>query len=240
MRLHKIVTVAGIVTFAAAAVMGNTKCATGIGANGSGTGVSGSGGGAAVIVANPVGRTGGVWVGARDGSGYSWLAAAAAAGAAGKALAVIHNNEGRSVPAGGVATTSGKSRGFVPYASTAKCHDPDSQADVVDRWIWGAGSSPNIKHIFITCFGINLSRNRSGKPGRGKQIMSCITWVLARGEEQITGKLPNVVGDTSTWEWNGAKVIVSTNTGRILGALPGAMTWAQCAAGGSGGGPAPA
>jgi hypothetical protein len=219
-----------------AAVLGNTRCGAGVAGSGSsGVGVPGGGGGV-VIVARPWGRAGGVWTGVEGGKGYSWLAAAAAAGAAGKLITMIHvpSNEGRSVPAGGAATSAAGSHGYVPFASTSRCKYPGNSDDVVERWVWGSGAGKGIRYMVLRCQELNDSRTASGKQGKGHQILSCATWIFARGDEQAGA-------GSSVWEWNGARVEADTRTGRILSVLPGAaMTWAECASGGGGSGPAPA
>jgi hypothetical protein len=189
------------------------SCAT------SSTPVSSGGGGAAVMVAHPWARHGGTWV--LDPKGWAWVSAAASAAALG---ALAEGNLGK----GGV--TSGYSNtGQVPFADVSTCHDPDTPGWwQLERWL-----SVHYR-LHLDCAQMHrIWRLWKPRNAKGQDVMRCITWILARGDGNIT-----MANDTAIahWSWGGGRVnAVRTNVSqqqwRIVSAKPAKGSWKECAKG---------
>lgn len=224
--------VAGILTaavLAAGVLMGAQSCGQ---VHSGGVGISGSGGGA-VILATPRAMAGkGAWV--ERGANWLWVPAAGAGLlAAKKALANERTDRG-DVPVGGHATGHG-SVGSIPYGQTGKCRNGDQKGEtVLEKWIgarpqsWITYGGPSKAWTpFMTCGMLRQVWGQWGKRVEGKQVLECLTWIMARGSQTVIG-----TGDKAglLFRWGSGTVRV-LKSGEIISANPAKGGWAKCAAG---------
>ncbi len=182
-------------------------CTTGTGTGGISVSGGSSGGGAAVLVVHPWVRKNGVWI--RSGHGWGWITAGAAAGTLGALI------EGTIGPA---TETGHGSVGYVPYARTLRCRNSKYPDIVSERWV----SFRSANKLFLKCSQVrNIWKKYRGT--RGKDILGCITWILARGGTMTAS------GGT-WWSWGGGSVFASSD-GEIITATPAKGDWAKCARG---------